>query len=1625
VTKHVVLLIVLAFLLSCCTAAVATDWFVATNGNDSNAGTIGAPFATLSAAFYYNNGGVLTRRAQPGDTVYVRAGTYATMMNINGDGYCSVHFTDHSLVGGAPGAPITVRPYDGDFTAVFTACVRLVRCKYIVLNGLDMSAVDANPASTAHPLSITGGCDEWTDPNKRSHHIEITNCKVHDPQQRGQLKVQQSDYIDIHDSELYNYLGCGFDCVWVNNCTFHRNYVHNIFTGGFVKGGSLYNTFADNAYIDQADPGGDANLSAWGFLPGNCTLQSASSPDYHHQSGYTVIRNNIVRGAKRGATETAGCDYAYVYNNLFVDCADPNISTCYSYVTALAITGNTCFDPVTYYYYVFNNMFYDTTGHMRPYGSTLSLGGNGNIVNWYTGNNNFYNNGQPLTHESDTPDPTTESGATYGDPHLTLSGSPTTWQGWVDYYRPLWDTQSNAMLRDKGTSAAGGIPRPGVIRDIEGNARPKDGGWDIGPYEYQGAAVTPVADFLGTCQGINGSQQWATPPAAFDFTDLSSGGPTSWSWSFGDSSSSTAQNPSHTYSSYGQYTVALTATNSAGNNTCTKTNYITVKPLNAAFTASPTTGNVTQVVNFTDQSSNSPTAWSWSFGDSGASTAQNPTHTYTSAASFTVELTATNADGSDTCTKTNYITISAFAADFTASPTWGMPPLAVSFTDASKNNATAWSWTFGDGGSSTEQNPSHTYTTSAYYTVSLQASNAYGSDTETKSSFITVCSGSVYVYPTSYSMPVPSGGNQHVVSRTLADLQSGTGDGMVFACDTAVQYHGYNFCDINFSAPTGYTPSQIAGITLDWQGKTSAGNTDICGQLCPWPTGRFPNGACRIQYMPDAFVHYAFTQSKASLVTNNLLDSSGNVSMNECHFPYVDKLATYTISVNWVRWTVFLNPTGTPAPVADFSGTPTSGAAPLAVNFTDASTNSPTSWSWDFGDSSTSTVQNSSHTYNSAGNYTVSLTASNAGGSDGETKTDYITVTVPAPVADFTADQTVGLAGVGVSFTDTSTNTPTSWSWTFGDSGTSTAQNPSHTYNSVGYYTVALTATNAGGNDTETKTNYIAVCTEVTLYPNSFWMQDWRGATIVSGTLADIRSDNQIYHVSAPNQYNQDARRYYFDVSYAASDLAQLSLESQFKSSRADVPLHSEEMRHLDNNTWELIIPQQLWGTEDRDTPSFVRSAVGEYLLADGQIWVDICGCNGGNYNPYQTSVDFIRLKLWVKPGTTISAPTADFSGTPTTGYVPLSVTFTDASTGTPTFWAWDFGDGTSSTVQSPSHSYSNTGTYSVALTVNNGYGSNSLTRSDYITVNALPPAPVADFSGTPTTGTAPLAVSFTDSSTNTPTAWSWDFGDSNTSTVQNPSHTYAAGTYTVSLTATNAGGSDGETKTNYITATVAAPTFVAAGSVASGTGAITPALPAGLQTNDILLLFLETANQAISISNQNGGTWTQVTNSPQGYGTAGATNATRLTVYWSRYNGTQGAPTTSDSGNHQLGRIIAIRGATTSGDPCNITAGGTESTVDTSGAIPGATTTVANTLVVAAIATSLPDTNGTANFSAWSNGDLSGLAERTDNTRSSGNGGGLGVATGVKAAAGAYTTTSVTCATASTKAMMSIAIKP
>ncbi len=203
-------------------------------------------------------------------------------------------------------------------------------------------------------------------------------------------------------------------------------------------------------------------------------------------------------------------------------------------------------------------------------------------------------------------------------------------------------------------------------------------------------------------------------------------------------------------------------------------------------------------------------------------------------------------------------------------------------------------------------------------------------------------------------------------------------------------------------------------------------------------------------------------------------------------------------------------------PVAAFSADVKTIMRDGTVNFTDESTKTPTSWSWDFGDGSAESMeQNPSHIYDTEGTYTVTLTATNDHGSDDEEKTDYITVNPPPPVANFSANETTIYIDGAVNFTDESTNTPTSWSWNFGDgSAVSTEQNPSHIYNSLGTYTVTLTATNISGSDDEEKTDYITVIEVGTVMnptTGKTWMDRNLGASQVATSLNDVAAYGDLY----------------------------------------------------------------------------------------------------------------------------------------------------------------------------------------------------------------------------------------------------------------------------------------------------------------------------------------------------------------------------------------------------------------------------------------------------------------------------------------------------------------------------------
>jgi len=568
-------------------------------------------------------------------------------------------------------------------------------------------------------------------------------------------------------------------------------------------------------------------------------------------------------------------------------------------------------------------------------------------------------------------------------------------------------------------------------------------------------------------------------------------------------------------------------------------------------------------------------------------------------------------------------------ANFSGTPTSGKVPLTVVFTDKSTNNPTSWYWDFGDGSSSNDQNPSHTFQKVGSYTVDLTANSNYGTDDKTIKDYIVVGDAPVADFsasPTSGTAPL-----------------------------------NVNFTDKSTNNPTSWAWDFGDGSTSNDQN----------------PSHTYQNAG----------------KYTVKLTATNKYGNDTKTSDN-----YI---------------------TAGSAPVADFSASPTSGTAPLNVNFTDKSTNNPTSWTWDFGDGSSSNDQNPNHTYQNAGKYTVKLTATNKYGNDTKTSDNYITAG-SAPVADFTASPTSGTAPLNVNFTDKSTNNPTSWTWDFGDGSTSNDQNPSHTYQNAGKYTVKLTATNKYGNDTKTSDNYITAgsvpvadfsaspttgnapltvnFTDKSTGNPTSWSWDFG-----DGTSSSEQNPGHTYQntgkytvkLTATNQYGSNTKTASDYIIVGNAPAANFSASPT--SGKAPLTVNFTDKSTGNPTSWSWDFGDGTSSSEQN--PSHTYQNVGKYT-------VKLTATNKYG-NDTKTSDNYI---------TAGSAPVADFSASPTSGAAPLNVNFTDKSTNNPTSWTWDFGDGSTSNDQNPSHTYQNAGKYTVKLTATNKYGNDTKSSDNYIT---------------------------------------------------------------------------------------------------------------------------------------------------------------------------------------------------------------------------------------------------------------------------------------------------------------------
>ncbi|MFN8395264.1 MAG: PKD domain-containing protein [Bacteroidia bacterium] len=447
-----------------------------------------------------------------------------------------------------------------------------------------------------------------------------------------------------------------------------------------------------------------------------------------------------------------------------------------------------------------------------------------------------------------------------------------------------------------------------------------------------------------------------------------------------------------------------------------------------------------------------------------------------------------------------------------------------------------------------------------------------------------------------------------------------------------------------------------------------------------------------------------------------------------------------TTRIVWAFWglmTLFAMPAAAQV-TANFSGTPLSGCSPLVVQFTDLSTGPVTTWSWNFGNGNTSNLQNPAAVYVTPGTYTVTLTVSGGGFNDSEVRTAYITVFQNPTAGLVNSTPRVGCAPLTVCFNDISTpgsGAINGWLWDFGDGNTSTQQNPCHTYAAAGTYTVSMVATDVNGcNNTVVMLNYVSVSTPPT----------------ANFTGSPLSACAPPLNVSFTNTSTGGA--------------GPLSYQWNFGDG----------------------------GTSTATSPTHTYNATGSYTIT--LIATDVNGC-----------ADTIVRNSYVN----IGSVTAAFTPSTTTICEGQSVTFTDASTGGANTWQWTFGDGGTSNAQNPTHTYATAGTYTVTLIASNGGCADTVTQTALITVN---PAPVANFvADTTVSCETPLTVNFTDLSTGNPNTWLWDFGDGNTSTAQNPSHTYTApGNYTVTLTVTGPNGcTDQVVFNNYIQITEPVADFI------------------------------------------------------------------------------------------------------------------------------------------------------------------------------------------------------------------------
>lgn len=894
-------------------------------------------------------------------------------------------------------------------------------------------------------------------------------------------------------------------------------------------------------------------------------------------------------------------------------------------------------------------------------------------------------------------------------------------------------------------------------------------------------------------------------PLQVNFTDISSGGPTAWSWNFGNGSpSSTIQNPSCFYVVPGLYTVTLTITKGTSTDTEIKTNYILVynKPV-AGFTMSNDTACIGQTVTFTDASIISPggpaiKTWAWDFGDGFSSLVNVPavTHSYSGPGNYPVSVTVTDTNGCSGSIVSNIVVLQKPILSFTTTPSFACTaPLSVLFTNNSvSTGVTTYAWNFGDGGTSMAINPTHTYTASGTYNVTLYLNQNGCIDSLVKSKNViiqkiaanytaapnTICSGDTIKF-TNTSIPSATTANWNFGDAGTSNLIS--------------PIHTY-------STGGTYTvtliSSDVNGCKDTVKGTVTVNQTPVAGFTADTIT------ACSVPFT----VNFTNTSTGGTNYTWNFGDGNpASTLQNPSH--------TYTAAGTYSVMLIVSNPNGPCTdtliknsfikivrPVAGFLHPPDSGCVPLTINFASTSTSSVDpiqNYIWNFGDGNTAiTAPPLSHSYTANGSFSPSLIVQTLHGCADTISCLNCIRTGLKPTAKFGILQDTVCYGKPVQFNDSSINA-TGWKWVFGDGQFNTnQQNPQHVYPDTGSYQALLIAFNKGCPDTSLIQNLVILppkaifsyALSCTNYYTVQFTSSSHGADSLVWNFGDGTKDTintiaptHTYPSRGPFVVKLTAYNYATGCSDSitasftiAEPIASYSVTTKKGCYPFTVDLTSISQDAV-SFYWDLGDPSSMLDTSSSDTASWIYNKPGYYPLTF--IITDVNGCK-------DTLIDTL----------TSLGPLPYFYADTLTGCKPLTVIFTDTSisASTLTKWTWNFGDGSpvvSTANSAVTHTYTLTGIFNITMTVSDTNGCvKTIVKNGYV----KPTFPIPSFT-VDTFACKSDILTYDASATNVVGGtYHWNFGDGNSAILSVPitTHAYSSdGYYTVSLTVTDVNGCD------------------------------------------------------------------------------------------------------------------------------------------------------------------------------------------------------------------------------------------